>query len=209
MRAIAKGDEPVCLTQHRAMEHSDYGNYQGKPALRVALVAEQRGLCCYCMSRIVANGQQMKIEHWQSQTTEATKRLQLAYNNLLGACKGGEGGSPDQQHCDTSKGNRTLMWNPATPAHVIETLIKYQSNGEIRSDDPQFDGELDAVLNLNIALLKNSRKSALDVVLEWWQVRKPNNEQVQTRIKKHDNGIDELLPFSPVAVWFLKRKLAA
>lgn len=207
MRAIAKGDEPACLTEHRAMEHSFYSNYQGKDTLRAALVAEQRGLCCYCMGRIIADSQKMKIEHWQCQANHP--QLQLKYDNLLGACLGGHGAKPEGQTCDNRKGNLDLKLNPSTPSHDIEAKIKYRSNGEIRSDDQQFDGQLDTVLNLNIAVLKNSRKGALDAVLEWWRAKNPDEDQVQTEIDKYNNGTDEILPFRPVAVWFLKKKLAA
>lgn len=207
MRAITKGAEPACLTQHRAAEHSYYHNYIDKNPLRAALVAEQRGLCCYCTARISADRTAMKIEHWQCQANYP--QLQLQYDNLLGACLGGHGAKPEGQTCDNRKANQDLKWNPSTPAHHIEARVKYRSNGEIRSDDPQFDGQLDTVLNLNIAVLKNSRKGALDAVLAWWQVKQPDDAQVQAEIDKYDNGIDELLPFRPVAVWFLKRKLAA
>ena len=61
MRAIAKGNEPACLAEHRATEHSFYQNYQGKDVLRAALVAEQRGLCCYCTSRIYADRQECQV----------------------------------------------------------------------------------------------------------------------------------------------------
>lgn len=217
MRAIKKGNEPDCLTEHRTAflsnsaeaPHSHYGNYPGKDALRAALVAEQRGVCCYCMSRISADGQKMKIEHWQSQTNEAFKHLQLTYSNLLGACYGNEKGSADLRHCDTRKGEQNLLFNPANPAHAIETRINYRNNGEIRSGDPQFDAELDTVLNLNIPFLKNSRKGVLEVVLLWWQKKAPSKALVQNRINKYDNGNDKLAPFAPVAVWFLKRKLVA
>jgi len=207
MRAIAKGNEPACLTEHRANVPSDYGNYQGKPALRAALVAEQRGLCCYCTCRIYADGQKMKIEHWRGQTNYPD--LQLSYDNLLGACRGGEGEPLVNQHCDTRKGSRDLMVNPSSLAPEIVNGIRYQANGEIRSSDPQLDDELDDILGLNVAVLRNSRKGVLDVVLEWWQNKTPNHVQVQARIDRFDNGIGELEPFTPVAVWFLKRKLAA
>lgn len=54
MRTLQKGPEPATLTQHRQQPHADYDNYADKAALRQALVAEQRGLCCYCQSRIPA-----------------------------------------------------------------------------------------------------------------------------------------------------------
>lgn len=207
MRAITKGNEPACLTQHRATPNSNYGEYRGNPALRTALVAEQRGLCCYCMNAITADGQKMRIEHWQSQSGFAAQ--QLVYANLLGACKGGEGGSANQYHCDKLKGDQVLKWNPATPAHAIESRIRYQNNGEIRSNDPHFDRELDTVLGLNISILTNRRQGALEAVLKWWQIKKPNKAQVRSQIAKYDNGVGTLEAFSPVAVWFLKRKLAA
>ncbi len=207
MKAITKGDEPACLTERRATEHSFYQNYQGKDALRAALVAEQRGLCCYCTSRISADGRAMKIEHWRGQ--RAYPHLQLNYDNLLGACRGGEGEPLLNQHCDTRKGGRDLMVNPASLDQDIVHGIRYQSNGEIRSDHVQLDGEIDDILGLNVAVLKNSRKSVLDVVLAWWQNKKPNHAQVQARIDKFDNGVGELEPFTPVAVWFLNKRLAA
>jgi hypothetical protein len=46
---------------------------------------------------------------------------QLEYKNLLGACQGGEGQKPNKQHCDTKKGNIDLTFNPADPAHDLES----------------------------------------------------------------------------------------
>ena len=36
------------------------------------------------------------------------------------------------QHCDTRKGDRDLQWNPADPAHHIETRVRYELDGSIR-----------------------------------------------------------------------------
>ena len=93
MRAIVKGREPSSLTQHRLRPSSDgyspdYNNYNDKNALRKALVEEQRGLCCYCMTGISSDRGKMKIEHWQCQKRYPTK--QLNYRNLLAACWGGD-----------------------------------------------------------------------------------------------------------------------
>ena len=71
MRTIAKGREPQSLTAHRKTAHSDYGNYGHKDELRTALVAEQRGLCCYCMDRI-RNDRVTKIEHWRPRGASPT-----------------------------------------------------------------------------------------------------------------------------------------
>ena len=117
------------------------------------------------MARIRAGRGTMKVEHWRSQAEYPEE--QLSYRNLLGACRGGEGQPPRLQYCDTRKGNRDLQWNPAEPAHHIETRIRYDLDGAIRSDDDAFDAELNDVLNLNLPLLMNNRKRVFDAVLEW------------------------------------------
>ena len=164
MRAITKGAEPPSLTAHRQTPHCNYGNYVPKDDLRHALVSEQRGLCCYCMGRIHNGPGTMKIEHWRCQARHAGE--QLNYRNLLGACLGGQGQPARLQHCDTRKDDRDLQWNPADPADHIETRVRYEADGGIRSDDAGFDSELADVLNLNLQWLKNNRKGVRDAILD-------------------------------------------
>jgi len=85
MRTIQKGPEPATLTQYRQQPDAVYDNYGNKADLRAALVAEQRGLCCYCQSRIRATPAHMKIEHWQCQADHPAR--QLDFSNLLGALR--------------------------------------------------------------------------------------------------------------------------
>lgn len=66
------------------------------------------------------------------------------------------------QHCDTRQGERGISRNPAVPADRVEDLIRYQPDGTITSDDIQFDRDLNDVLNLNVAFLKNNRKATLN-----------------------------------------------
>ncbi len=61
MRAITKNNEPTSLARHRCAAHADYDNYTDKDGLRQSLVTEQRGLCCYCLSRIRPLSDEMKI----------------------------------------------------------------------------------------------------------------------------------------------------
>ncbi len=110
MRNIVKGTEPRTLEAHRRSSHADYANYRDMQGLRESLVAEQLGICCYCMARIVADFDKMKTEHWQSQ--ERFSERQLDYSNLLGACLGGEGKPRRLQHCDTRKGELDLSKEP-------------------------------------------------------------------------------------------------
>lgn len=213
MRAISKGQEPRSLVEHRANTHSDYGNYADKDGLRAALIRDQRGLCCYCMNRIEATGTAMKIEHWRCQSRHA--QLELAYSNLLAACLGGHGQPEDRQHCDTRKGERDLKFNPADPAHRIEQRIRFELDGTIASSDPEFNTQLDDVLNLNLPLLRNRRKGVLDSVLEWWRSEKarlrgpvPTEQVARERARRAGNGAGQLTPFDPVAVWWLDQRLA-
>jgi uncharacterized protein (TIGR02646 family) len=205
---ITKANEPQSLTQHRALPHSDYDNYQRKDELRTALVGEQKGLCCYCTGRIRAEPTSMKIEHWQSQ--ENYPQHQLAYGNLLGACLGGQGQAPPNQHCDTRKANRDLQWNPATAAHMIETRLRYLADGTVESTEAAFDDQLNSVLGLNLLFLKNNRKAVLDTVLIWYRAEQPVSKQkIQAQIDRRTSHVAEHQPFSPVAVWFLRQKLRA
>lgn len=121
MRNIVKSSEPKSLETHRCSSYANYDNYEDKQSLRASLITAQRGLCCYCMSRLVADLDKMKIEHWQSQTRFPDR--QLDYPNLLGACLGGEGKPRKLQHCDSRKGELDLSKNPANPAHDVERTI--------------------------------------------------------------------------------------
>lgn len=212
MRQIVKGAEPASLTAHRQTPHGDYDNYGPKDDLRYSLIAEQRGLCCYCMGRVHNGPTTMKIEHWRCQSRHPNE--QLNYRNLLGACLGGHGQPAYLQHCDTRKGDSDLQWNPADMAHHIETRVRYELDGSIRADEAVFDGQLDNVLNLNLPLLKNNRKSVLDAVLKWWKGEKartggpvPRERFVRAR-DRHITGHGEIAPYCPVAEWWLGQKLA-
>jgi len=211
MRAITKMPEPTNLTQHRNASHSNYDNYQEKDELRQALVQEQLGLCCYCLERIQPDISSIKIEHWKCQDSYPNE--QLDYDNLLGACKGGEGKPYYLQHCDTRKGNKDLKWNPANPGHAIEARIFYKPDGTIASDDSDFNEQLNEVLNLNLQIIKNNRRSILLAIIEWWKKEKSKlqgpvpPQRILNKINKYACGNGHLAPYSPVAVWWLKKKL--
>lgn len=145
MKTIRKGIEPSSLTQHRLSgADANYEAYREKPALRDALATEQRGLCCYCLSNIRSSVASMKIEHWHSRSKYPNE--QLDYGNLLGACKGNDGGPPHYHHCDTKKKNTELSRNPSNPNHHVEDLVRFGNRGEIRSLDDRFNDELNLVL---------------------------------------------------------------
>ena len=211
MRRITKGREPASLTTYRKGPNSGYEGYRDKDGLRRALVAEQRGLCCYCMSRVRPESKSMKIEHWKCQSHHHDEELK--YANLLAACLGGEGEPPQFQHCDTRKGERDLEWNPANPIHRIETRLRYELDGSIRAGEVDFDQQLDRVLNLNLPLLRNNRTGVLKAVLDWWTRERartrgpvPRDRIVRER-DKYATLDGDLTPYCQVAVWWLNQKL--
>ncbi len=213
MRAITKGQEPRSLVQHRAKTHSSYDNYADKDDLRAALVRDQRGLCCYCMTRVEATGTAMKIEHWRCQSRN--DHLALTYSNLLAACLGGHGLPEALQHCDTRKGEQDLKFNPANGEHHVEQRIGFEMDGTIASSDAEFDAQLNDVLNLNLPLLKNRRKGVLTAILEWWNHEKarlrgpvPTDQLDRKRARHMGDGASQLTPFDPVAVWWLDQRIA-
>lgn len=214
MRAIQKGPEPKCLLEERA-RGADYDDLKCKDKLREALHKEQHGLCCYCMNRIFSQFDKMKVEHWlcQSDKVSGSKQM-LVYANLLGACFGGEGKPKREQHCDTRKGDQSLKWNPADPVHQIENKIYYEMSGRICSNDPEFDSQLEGVLNLNLPFLQNQRKAQLDAVLRWWKQMKakykkpPKVREIEAQIHKRIGRDGPFEPFSPVAVYWLKKKIS-
>lgn len=205
MKNITKLCEPRSLTEHKKQPYADYDNYGEKDDLRKSLVKEQKGLCCYCMSRIRPNGKEMKIEHWQCQDNYSTR--QLDYSNLLGACLGGQGRPSKKQHCDTKKGNSDLSFNPADPSCDVESLFRFLGNGRIEAFDPGINTEINDILNLNYSLLIQNRKSVLDAFKQRLGKGKVNPAK---ELPKWDGSCsDELEPFSQVQVivYYLRKKL--
>lgn len=208
MKSIIKSAEPDSLTRHRASPFSDYGNYHDKETLRLYLSDEQRGICCYCLSRIRPVLGEMKIEHWHSQAGHAIE--QLHYSNLLGACMGNEGQVHSDQHCDTFKGNRDLSRNPANPMHRVEEFVRYESSGKVSSNDPVFDAELDKILNLNVPILVNNRRAVLNSFIKMLKKRGSPSKAKRRSLLEDWNGErsnGELKPFGQVVVyWLLKHE---
>lgn len=213
MRTIAKGKEPASLTTHRNTAHASYPNLppEAKQALRVALVAEQRGLCCYCMASIAALATTMKVEHWKSQ--EDHQARQLDYSNLLGACLGGEGQPGDLQHCDTRKGKKDLKFNPADAAHNIEQRVSYLGDGKIASPDEEFCAQLHDVLGLNLPVLKNRRKAVINGLADWLRKYRsrhhkgPDNTTLLRERNRWSPAVGSLRPYARVAIWWLDQRL--
>jgi uncharacterized protein (TIGR02646 family) len=209
MKKIIKQQDPKSLTQHRLQPNADYDNYTAKKKLRKSLLHEQGYICCYCMSRITKH--RMKIEHWRSQTEY--KSLQLDYKNLLGACMGNEGARPQNQHCDTSKGDHVITINPIDDDKNCESFVKYSSKGEIYSDDSSINHDLNRTLNLNLGFLTKNRKASLDRVVEQLNSKFPNKTWSKSALKKVLGKLDAkdangyYSEYCQIAIAYLEGKL--
>ncbi len=214
------------MTQYRCQPNADYDGYKDKDTLRKALVEEQRGLCCYCMSRIkvktVTEVETVTIEHWYPQAQyrkdktkgkDTTDHGDLDYDNLLAVCKGNEGADPRNQHCGTRKGDRCLKYNPAVQSHAVESRIEFSTNGDIYSSDKDFNDQLNSILNLHHARLKNQRKDTLKGFKQELGRRFPNGNASPIFLKKkldEWSGISssgELNPFCQVVVCWIQKRL--
>lgn len=175
---IEKRRPPATLTTYRqapdtSVEPPGDARYDGpgfeavKPAIREALVAEQRGLCCYCNDRIEPRVGAMKIEHRVPQHVDPSRDLD--WSNLLGACLGeitpARGAGARSLHCDSAKGAREITFDPTCAPHVA--AVSYERSGRIRSSVPGHDRELDEVLRLNDdELLRRRRRSLEELQME-------------------------------------------
>lgn len=204
MRTIHKEAEPRCLVQHRCQTHAGYGNFAGRDALRQALVAEQRGLCCYCQSRIRPTNEGMKIEHWQCQADHPDKALD--YSNLLGACRGNEGRPHDEQHCDSRKGNAELCFSVCDPAHPIERRIKFLGDGRLDSDEDAVRLAINDVLNLNLPRLVSNRKAVLDAFKD--RLRRSQLDAARELKRWDGSAPGDLPPYAQVMVYWLSKRLS-
>jgi uncharacterized protein (TIGR02646 family) len=209
MRRISKSREPASLTEHRCAPGANYAGYRDKETLRSYLVQEQRGLCCYCLSRIRPERDQMKVEHWHCQSTYHAE--QLDYSNMLATCMGNQRQPFRSQHCDMRKGDQDLSRNPANPQHRVDEFIRFDGDGRVFSSDPVFDVEINHVLNLNLAFLRNNRKATLDAFLAALvKVGEISSGRCASWLQDWDgqSGAGDLKPFCQVVVYWLRKRLA-
>jgi hypothetical protein len=159
------------------------------------------------MSRIYPDESRMKIAHWHSQSDHTVE--QLDYRNLLAACRGGEGKPFKLQYCDTHQGASDISRNPADLTHPIEKFIRYTDVGRIYSDDETLNNDLDKVLNLNVAYLRNQRQGALNALWETLSKRTLAKSQLEALRQIWNGEVDsgDLKPYCQVIVYWLDKRL--
>jgi len=213
MIPIRKGTEPQMLQLYR-LQHGVAAEYDGagftpdvKNVIRSQLINEQGFLCAYCMGRIEPDSSSMKIDHWHCQNKYNDE--QLDYTNLLGCCYG-IGNKTSDEYCDTSKKKSDIQFNPSNAAHYTRMQIRYKLNGVISSDNPDFDKELNEILNLNYSRLKENRKSVWCSVTK--ELSKLNGTAKRTKIERllrmwRSKTGGKLQEYCGVAIYYLEKKL--
>ncbi len=209
-------NEPASLKEKRSTPGASFDSCN-KDDIRNALLKEQGYICAYCMQRISQNLNEegktvTKIEHYQAQSSDNS--LQLNYMNMLGVCRGNEGEAKKLQHCDTARGNQRLTVNPLDAN--CESLVKYETSGDIYSDNENVNHDLTAILKLNNQRLVEYRKEAIDAARQAMMTRANKNKEqtwskkdLTAEIKRWKSRVEgKFEPFCMAAVYYLERKLA-
>lgn len=200
----------VKFLQQNKNAHFDDMPRDVKQTLRNSLLKEQGYLCAYCMSRIIDDEKNTKIEHYEPRNNEN----ELDYKNLLAVCKGNSAGNDEKhQHCDTKKGNKTLEIDPKNKYHISQ--ISYKPNGTIYSRNEKINYDLNITLNLNDdeGYLKNNRKEALNALKKEIKLKYTDKTATLDFLRKVLNlytNLDEngqLKPYCGIIIEFLEKKL--
>lgn len=235
MRRIEKKKEPAYLKRWKkarlkAGQSLAYNELPGEVMrqLRIDLNEEQGGLCAYCLQRIFlpdehkSTQSKQKIEHWcpRNPIGEHTcwEGHEVDYQNLLAVC-GGEyfqEGKGTILHCDRSKGNLPIKYNPSHPLFHEDASIRYTGRGTVVSKDPIFNRELDEVLNLNLDFpLRYNRKRFLDDLITYITKKYPNRALTKAEIAreisfwKSQDTEGQLKEFCDVALYFYQKMTPA
>lgn len=210
MRRIEKRSPPASLVQFLRENPPVYADLRGAPKqeLRERLVADQGALCCYCMRRIRAHEQGMRIEHFRCQRRYPA--LQLDWRNLLGACSATSVVRRADQTCDVRKDDADLQLDPLT---LRPDQIRYGIDGRISSADPRLQPELDTILNLNVAALVRARRQARDELVSALRrelgAEAPWNRAALERKLRALRGRSELPQFLGLLEYWLERHAKA
>jgi uncharacterized protein (TIGR02646 family) len=196
MKHITKSLSPPQFEAWKASGDSywqpTYGNLQSpqKPALQMALLAEQGWVCCYCGGRI--DEQTSHIEHFRPQSQR--EDLSLSYENLHASClRETEASTP--LHCGHAKDSafdESRHISPLDPR--CESRFSYTFDGQIlasEASDPQANYMID-LLKLDLVPLRNRRQEAVSRVFDVVFLAQVTDAELQILIasfvKRDENG---------------------
>lgn len=137
-----------------------------KRLLKLALLAEQGEVCCYCEVRISQDA--MLIEHLVPRAQVRGSSAEIAYDNLLASCPARPKRTPRRlRTCGDRKGDRALPLTPLQPR--CEHAFTFGSDGSVRArpGEHEEDGKTALqILGLDSEDLTRQRAAALSPWLE-------------------------------------------
>ncbi|MCX2479743.1 hypothetical protein OQY15_11655 [Pedobacter sp. MC2016-15] len=201
---INKGVEPIEWSEKKATP--GFTKYEPIPALRDALLEEQKNICAYCMRRIPVKDagitESSKIEHLKSRHRHPA--LDRDYNNMVVCCPGSIDGSA---HCDKSKAHEDLTFSPFNTA--VQKSIAYSTkDGTIKSSTPSWDTDINNVLCLNNARLKETRAKVIEGVQKVLSQKKFSAKELNKMLTDWSTPTAKgYKPFCGVVIWYIEKKL--
>ena len=167
-----------------------WGEFDGKPMkqiVKVALIEEQGGLCCFCESRVGMDSGH--IAHLLDRSNHP--ELALEHNNMLYSCLENPKGVP--QTCGQSQGNKTL---PITPLDAdCEQRFIYTETGAIA---PRDENDVKAIQTIRILNLDDKRAVFRgDRAKAYQSVEKARQEMTPDDFSLWINAELEQKPFKP------------
>lgn len=205
MILIKKGIEPPELETYRRTPGASYDYMPSdiKEKIRKNLLAEQGGICAYCMKKIKI--EDCKIEHYHAR--EQYKDEELIYSNMLGVCKGKEGYNITT--CDNHRKSQELTIDPRKESDMESVF--YDKLGNIYSSNPACQRDMNEILNLNCAPLVYHRKSALkELFFELEKHIGKNGSKKQWYETYYNNLLnqkDQKSPYVGILLWYLRKKV--
>ncbi len=212
MIKITKGNEPVEWIKERNTPGISYETAR-KDDLRLSLLKEQGGLCGYCMRRIVFKPgivTDTRIEHLKPRTlclAEGKPEETLAYGNMILCCNGDIDGDRNL-HCDASKGETEIHFNPFDAA-AIATISYSSKDGSIKSSNVDFDSDLNEVLNLNHSRLAANRKSVIKGLVIEMGRKSWKRADITHKLSYYSSktAAGQFHEYCGVVIWYLNKKL--
>lgn len=186
MLHIQKGEEPQFLLDFKKKypkkdyDSNEFAEY--RPALKLELINEQKGLCAYCCGRITedkAHNEHIEPRHPGKYASNRT----LDYNNIVASCN-------NPERCGNTKGNKYDADKFISPLHEdCEDKFTYYADGKIVGDDYTI-----GLLNLNTYELKNARKAVIK------QLQYLDKDTIETCYMNEEDG--QYMPYYNVIKWF-------
>lgn len=159
----------VPSTDQAHVMRKNYFDKLRKWRVREALIAEQKGLCAYCMCRVVNSGNSTTIEHFVP--LSRSKSGALNYQNWLAVCKGGQNINPPQGQkriicCDAKKSNTVTKLTPLDKgqmeniAYYDDGTIYYRATAD--KDYRRFTDDINFIYGLNGKVDPKTHRSQKD-----------------------------------------------